>query len=259
MAAGEILPPPDEEAVALPVQPVGKGHRNQTQLLAIVAVVAFAVGVSVAKPWGSSSGGSDAADSRAPAGDTATSGMLTSIPTPTPSPQDPSVAFCMAPSGWRVTSLEHFAGQTIRVWQTIDPIVASGPLDPRLPIAPVVSTSVTGLGWCAPPSGDARTTGPVMTTIWRVGDDGLARRVAPAAGSRSGVLGADYPPPDSGVAAAVEWPPGRYVFDVEGAGPRDSHWFAVEVVRFVVDSLSSPAPRVVHPVESARPSSVPLP
>jgi hypothetical protein len=256
MPAGEVLPPHDDTAAAMPVQPVGRGRRNQTQLLAIVAVVAFAIGLSVAKPWGSSGGG--ASGVRGHAGDSAAPGALRSIPTPSPTPPDVSAAFCMAPSGWRVTSLEHFAGQTIRVWQTIDPIVASGPLDPRLPVALVVSTSVTGLGWCAPPNGDERTTGPVTTTIWRVGEDGVASRVTPGVGARSGVLGADYPPPDRG-GTTVDWPPGRYVFDVEGGGPRDSHWFAVEVVRFVVDGRTSPAPRVVHQVEPARPSSAPLP
>ena len=84
-----------------------------------------------------------------------------------------------------------------------------------------------------------RTTGPVTTTIWHVGDDGIVRRVT--TGGRVADPACSGPTthrPTPAARAAVEWPPGRYVFDVEGAGPRDSHWFAVEVVRFVVDSLA---------------------
>jgi hypothetical protein len=248
--------------VTTPIEPVGGRSRSQTPLFALVAVVAVAIGLSIAKPWsgGSSGGGADNAGGVSPSPDPGASGRAPSAaPTPSPTQNDASFAFCLSPSGWRITAEERFAGRAIREWQTIDPIGASSPLDPALPVALVVSTSVTSLGWCAPPSGDDRPIGPVTTTIWHLLDDGGAIRVTPAERAPSGDLGADYLPPGLD-APAVDWAPGRYVFDVEGIGYGDSHWFAAEVVRYVPGAATSTSPpRIVHPVTPTSPSATPLP
>lgn len=235
-----------------PIEPVGGRAASQPRLLVVVAIVVVAVGLSVAKPWG----GSPAVEDGATGGTTSTPdapvpSARRATPTPTASPSDPSSAFCMSPSGWRLTAEERFAGRPVREWQTIDPIAASGPLDRFIPVALVVSTSVTSLGWCAPESGVERPLGPVTTMIWHVLDDGGAIRVTPAERSPSGDLGADYLPPGL-EAPAADWAPGRYVFDVEGSGEKDTHWFAAQVVRFVPDAVtSSSPPRVVHPAGPA--------
>jgi hypothetical protein len=243
--------------VTTPIEPVGGRAGSQAHVLVVVAIVVVAIGLSVAKPWGGSAtveGGTTGATTGTP--DTAASPSArpaSSIPTATPS--DPSSAFCMSPSGWRLTAEERFAGRPVREWQTIDPIAASGPLDRFIPVALVVSTSVTSLGWCAPASGPDRPVVPVTTKIWHVLEDGGAIRVAPAERSPAGDLGADYLPPGL-EAPAADWAPGRYVFDVEG-GDGNAHWFAAQVVRFVPDTvISSSPPRVVHPAE---PPSSPLP
>lgn len=245
-----------------PVEPVSGRAGSQTPLLVLVAVVVVAIGLSVAKPWGGSStaGGGGTSGGTSGASDPAASrSSRPAPPTPTPTPRDPSSAFCLSPSGWRLTAEERFAGRAVREWQTIDPIVAPGPLDPALPVGLVVSVSVTGLGWCAPPSGDERPIGPVTTIIWRVLDDGGALRLTPAERSPSGDLGAEYLPPDLD-GPAVDWAPGRYAFDVEGIGYGDSHWFAAEVVRYVPDEVTSTSPpRVVHPVGPAPSTASPLP
>jgi hypothetical protein len=258
MADEEPLRRSEDGSVEMRVQRVGRRQRDETRIVAIVVVVALAIGVSVAKPWSSTPDATSTPETLAVPGAAGLEPSPFRGPTPMPSPPDASAAFCMDPSGWRVTSLQRFAGQTVREWQTVDPIAASGPLDLRMPVALVVSTSVMSLGWCAPPFGDERPTGPVRTTIWRIGEDGIAQRVTPGTGSRSGALGADYAPPVPD-GQPFEWAPGRYVLDVEGAGPSDSHWFAVTVIRFVIDRLSSPAPRVVHPVTPVAPTNAPLP
>jgi hypothetical protein len=241
---------PEDHTLTTPIEPVGGRGRTESHLFVVVAIVLIAIGLSIAKPWdgGSTSGaGSSGGAPRGSDGGVAPS-PRPSLLTPTATPIDPSSAFCLSPSGWRLTSVEHFAGREIRVWQTIDPVAATGPLDPTLPVALVVSTSVTGLGWCAPPSGDERPIGPVTTIVWRVTDDARTVRLAPTERSPSGDLGAEFLPPEA--ATATDWEPGRYVFDVEGIGYGDSHWFAIDLVRFVPDAVTrSSPPRVVHPVE----------
>ena len=251
---------PEDRTVTTPIEPVGGRGGRDSHLLVVVAVVAVAIGLSIAIPWGggSTGGGGPNGDAATGSDEARAPSARPSLPTPSPSPIDPSSAFCLAPSGWRLTSVEHFAGREIRVWQTIEPVAASGPFDPSIPEALVVSTSVTGLGWCAPPSGDDRPIGPVTTLVWRMTDDGGAEKLQPIERSRSGDLGAEFVSPDA--ATAVDWSPGHYVFDVEGIGYGDSHWFAVDLVRFVPDGITrSSPPRVVHPVEPPPASGSPLP
>jgi hypothetical protein len=250
----------EHRPVTTPMEPVGDRGRGDSPLLVVVAVVVVAIGLSIAKPWGGGSTAGAGSSGEAPPGSdrAAEASPRRRLPTPSPSPIDRSAAFCLSPSGWRITSVEHFAGREIRVWQTIDPVGASGPLDPTIPVALVVSTSVTGLGWCAPPAGEHRPTGPVTTIVWRVTDDGKAARLAPAERSPSGDLGAEFLTPET--ATAIDWQPGHYVFDVEGIGYGDSHWFAVDLVRFVPDGVTrSSPPRVVHPVEPSPATGSPLP
>jgi hypothetical protein len=232
-----------------PLERVGGRGPSERTLLRVVVVVLAAALLAVVKPWG---GGSDTGAGAAPrsalVASPAISGSATPIPTPIPTPVDPASAFCLLPSDWRLTSLEIFGGQTIRVWQTIGPVQASGPSDPSLPEGLVVSTSVLAVGWCAPTAPDTRPDGPVTVRIWHVPPSGapveldLRPRLGPSD------LGADYAAPDVG-AGTADWTPGRYVFAIAEPAPGRSWWFAVTVRRFVPDGVpGAPADASASPV-----------
>ena len=211
-------------------------------------VVLAAALLAVVKPWGDGGWhrrpGSRPGRRREAAAPTIAASVG---PTPLPTPVDPASTFCLTPSGWRLTSLEVFDRQTIRVWQTIDPVQASGPTDPALPAGLVVSTSVLAVGWCAPTAPDVRPTAPVTTRIWHVPSSGapveldLRPRLGPSG------LGEDYPAPDVGE-GTVDWTPGRYVFAVSEAAPGRSWWFAVTVRRFEPDAPETPTDAPASPV-----------
>jgi hypothetical protein len=224
-----------------PVERIGRPTRDWP-LFAGIAIVVVAVVLSTLKPWGTGSMGAAATS----AGDAiVTSGSPNPEPTatPRPTPADPASSFCLAPSGWRLMSLERFDKQTIRVWQTIDPIAATGPTDPRLPTGLVVSTAVLGVGWCTPTTGPDRPTGPVTVQVWSLDNHGIATRIAVRADTGPSDQGADYLPPSANGAQAPDWSPGRYVFAIKGRDDAAGHWFAVEVRRYVPDRPSaSPGP-----------------
>ena len=230
-----------------PLERVGGRGPSERTLLRVVVVVLAAGLLAVVKPWGDG-GGTGGGIAPRSAQEAAAPTLAASVgPTPLPTPVDPASTFCLAPSGWRLTSLEVFDRQTIRVWQTIDPVEASGPTDPALPVGLVVSTSVLAVGWCAPTAPDVRPTAPVTTRIWHVPPSGapveldLRPRLGPSG------LGEDYPAPDVGEGTA-DWTPGRYVFAVSEAAPGRSWWFAVTVRRFVPDAPETPTDAPASPV-----------
>jgi hypothetical protein len=218
-----------------PLERVGGRGPSERTLLRIVVVVLAAALLAVVKPWGDGPGDGAGTAPRSVQGAAAPTLSGSAGPTPIPTPVDPASAFCLLPSDWRLTSLEVFAHQTIRVWQTIDPVQASGPTDPGLPDGLVVSTSVLALGWCAPTAPDVRPGRPVTTRIWHVPTSGtpveldLRPRLGPSD------LGEDYTAPDVG-AGTADWTPGRYVFAISEPAPGRSWWFAVTVRRFVPDA-----------------------
>ena len=226
----------------------GRGPSERTLLRVVVVVLAITL-LAVVKPWGDGTGPGAGSAPRTALGAASPTIAASAGPTPLPTPVDPASTFCLTPSGWRLTSLEVFDGQTIRVWQTIDPVQATGPTDPAVPEGLVVSTSVLAVGWCAPTAPDVRPAPPVTTRIWYVPASGtpvlldLRPRLGPSD------LGEDYPAPDVG-AGTADWTPGRYVFAISEAAPGRSWWFAATVRRYVAagapeaptDAPASPVP-----------------
>ena len=216
-----------------PLERVGGRGSSERTILRVVVVVLAAALLAVIKPWGDGTGGSATAprstrDAAAPTVPGSTG------PTPIPTPVDPASAFCLLPSDWRLTSLEVFDRQTIRVWQTIDPVQATGPTDPALPEGLVVSSSVLAVGWCAPTAQDTRPHGPVTTRVWHVPAGGAPVQLDLRPRLVASELGEDYAAPDVGSGTA-DWTPGRYVFAISEPAPGRSWWFAVTVRRFVPD------------------------
>ena len=229
-----------------PLEKVGGRGPSEKALLRIVVLVLAAALVAVVKPWGGETGQAVPAASQAavvPASPTPVG------PTPSPTPVDPASAFCLTPSDWRLTSLEVFDRQTIRVWQTISPVHATGPTDPDLPQGLVVSTSVLAVGWCAPTAADLRPAGPVTTTIWQIPPGGTPVRLDLRPRRGPSDLGEDYAAPGLGTGGVTDWTPGRYVFEIAEPVPGRSWWFAVTVRRFVPDGpVAAPTEAPVSPV-----------
>ena len=106
------------------------GDPSERTLLRVVVVVLAITLLAVVKPWGDGTGPGAGSAPRSAQGAASPTIAASAGPTPLPTPVDPASTFCLTPSGWRLTSLEVFDGQTIRVWQTIDPVQATGPTDP---------------------------------------------------------------------------------------------------------------------------------
>jgi hypothetical protein len=217
-----------------PLERVGGRGPSERTLLRLVVVVLGGALLAVVKPWAAGTGGIGGTAPPSTREAAAPSVPASTGPTPSPTPVDPASTFCLTPSGGRLTSLEVFDRQRIRVWQTITPVEATGPTDPALPQGLVVSTSVLAIGWCAPTAEDVRPAPPVTTRIWQFPSNGLPVEldIRPRLGPSD--LGEDYAAPDVG-AGTADWTPGRYVFAISEPAPGRSWWFAVTVRRFVPD------------------------
>ena len=189
----------------------------------------------------------------------------------TASPLDPLAVTCGTPSGWRAATLQAWRGRAepIRSWIAIQPVSASGPLDPRIPFVPVATGVVTAVGYCAP-SDDSRPPMVARTSLWAV-SRAVARPLSalplePATPNALGGLWLAPPeldtpgprqtapsPPDGsddgaspgGSAGVMDgtprlWPPGRYALQVAAPGGAYEVWLGVEIEDLSV--LASPSP-----------------
>lgn len=224
----------------------------------LAAILIGFVALAIVKPWGPAD----------PAGRAPDTGTRPARPTDAPAPVDPLAALrahCQEPLGWRVYSRERWADGTFRSWRSMVPLAtANGPLDPRIPVAPL-GRVVEAVGYCSPWRTAERPPDGLVVTAWRiepVAADGRALveavglipfRSFPAsplgalfaAPARSPDPTAATLPPDgpggprsSGRAAgpagsapdatvAPAWAAGRYVFALrDGAWER---WWAVEI------------------------------
>jgi len=133
--------------------------------LATVAAVAIVVAAAILKPWGWGAAEPSAPTRAASAGPAA----VTPVPTEDRSAQGLAAPICLGTGGWRVTSLETWQTQDVRVWRAIEPVAAvTGPLDPAIPSVPIVAIQLVALGWCAPAFGPDLPVGPAEVTAWSV-------------------------------------------------------------------------------------------
>jgi hypothetical protein len=225
------------ESRIAPVRSRGKNDRRVVE--ALMAVGLILVGLAIVKPW-------DLGPRRATGTPRDDAGVRpsqgTPMPSTTPNTDDLVARFCLAPSGWRIYSLEQWADQRIRSWKAVQPAVAaSGPTDPRIPIVPVVARSVVRAGWCAPVDPHDRPPSASRVTVYARFDDvqdaSLARiepqQVQPTAGAS--VLGAAYAPPvppgQRQGAVQADWPAGTYVVRVATLDGKYQRWlgFRIEI------------------------------
>jgi hypothetical protein len=208
--------------------------------LNLVMIVVALVTLAVLKPWGEA-GLHAIAPPQRPSIDR----EPTPIPTPDTSTRGLAEPICLGPITWRVTSLERWRTQGVRVWQAVDPIAGvTDPIDPRVPSVLAAAFDITALGWCAPTFGSRQPVGPAVVDAWLVTGSGTTpvelRRLVPLPGPSE--FGALYAPPGpctslcgrpadaSPRSAPSSWPTGRYVFRYRNAGTGDL-WFAVDVLQ----------------------------
>jgi hypothetical protein len=219
----------------------------------------------IAKPWGatpSPDGPTGGVDREA----SSVAAITPTIPTPSPtlSAEDQLREHCLAPSSWRTFSLQRWDDQTVRAWVAIEPVPAVGPTDPAIPFVAVIASGVLALGYCAPVVGPERPAAGATMAAWRLADDGAtAERLAPqrTVPPVATILGGLFVLPAGGNAVGVAsdgWPPGRYVFDVDG------HWFGAEVrliERAVKPVIEPPVDPAAEPAAepAADPSPTPRP
>ena len=210
----------------------------------LAAILVGFVALAIVKPWG-------LAAIPTPVPDT---GARPARPTDSPPPVDPQAALrfhCQEPLGWRVYSRERWSGGTFRSWRSMMPIeAASGPLDSRIPVAPM-GRVVEAVGYCSPWRTAERPPESVIVEAWRIepfDGDGLASvealalvpfrsfpasplgalfgapTSAPAGTGRSPLPG---PPGTSSDSEPPAWAAGRYVFALRAGG--FERWWAVEI------------------------------
>ncbi len=220
---------PAAAPVTVRLAPAGRG----TGVLA--GLIAVFLAIALVKPWGDGDG------ARGPR----PTPRVTAAPTVAPT-ADPLAALrrnCQDPPGWRVYSRERWASTTVRSWRTLEPVFgASGPLDPSVPILPLVG-EIDALGYCSPWTAGERPPADAGIDGWRIA---LASGGDPRSGAEPraesiplqpfdptwpSLLGALYGPPvdrfDPHLGDSVGWPAGRYVFAIRAPGYE--RWWGVDV------------------------------
>jgi hypothetical protein len=218
---------------------------DRSPLVVTVLVAAF-VGLAILKPWagaGSPGPGSSVAGAASEAagvapGDARPSGV------PARSPTDDAIAeMCLEPGSWRTATIETWRDQTVRVWRAIDPVSASRPLDPVIPIVPAVGTAIPAIGYCAPTVGPEQPLGPATIRAWWVDGEAVERielrQITPVSGVSP--FGALFGPPAE-LGSTTSWPNGLVIFRYEESGAGESRWFGIEVSGTNEDGRLSPRP-----------------
>jgi len=213
--------------------------RAATWLPITASVLIALLGAAILKPWGWGSAEPSAPIRVATAGPV----VVTPVPTEDRSVEGLAAPICLGTGGWRVTSLETWRTQDVRVWRAIEPITgATGPLDPAIPSVPIVAIELVALGWCAPAFGPDLPVGPAEVTAWSV-QAGVATRielqqVRPVDGATP--IAALYVPlslcPEPTICAPLlprpaprPWATERVVFRYRDVAADRTVWFAADV------------------------------
>ena len=231
-------------------QPIATGDDPRRLRAVIVALVAV-IGVLLVRPWGDggASGpgapnGSPAAASAAtlasadPGAATAVQGPVTKPSTSVPNGASSRQVSCGAPDGWRATTVQVWPDRVlpVRSWIAIEPVVATSPGDPVIPLAPVAASRVTLIGYCAPLAVRLQPPAGATATLWKLAPSGPIQLTQVAADPvtryRQGVLWRPAPelsaiPRAGGVTA---WPPGSYVIEIASRAHEFDRWLGLEIL-----------------------------
>jgi len=214
---------------------------------AIVILAACLIGLAILKPWPSGGGPTPIALSRGivvPADGSASGGPTPradaasaneASPSPTPSLLPGELA-CQ-PAGWRLAWTGRMAIWNVDTRLVVDPVPASGPLDPAIPLANLGHDAISGIGACAPPlTADGAGVAGTIHAVWRVATAGstVAQPIATTLLRGSAVVraspGARIPASPSSVLDLIRptadpsgiWPTGRYVLEIDAPVPGEN-------------------------------------
>lgn len=202
--------------------------------LLIVGIILGGLIVSIWKPWAGAETDRGLADATpSPVAPTTTPSTVPSPP-PTTSPV-PGAVNCVGRSGWRIVSVQRTAGRESRSWAAVVPVEATAPNDKAIPMVREVAGVTRAVGYCPPAEVVALTDPRLLTAhVWRLEgaasrprDLGALQRVAEPDEETSDL----YLAPGATTMDGSRWPPGRYIFRVEGDVPAWMLWFGIELVR----------------------------
>jgi hypothetical protein len=145
-----------------------------------------------------------------------------------------------------VAATERWDIGQIRSWRAVDAVAASGPLDPSIPVVPVVGQSVPALGYCAPIGGRDRPPPDARGSILRIAEDGEVspvevRRLDPPDETSGGAIWAGPSLVAVNGLSSATWPVGRYVIRIATPDGRYERWIGLEVLRPLLER-ADPSP-----------------
>lgn len=247
----------DSRATQPSLTPVGRSgaERGPAGLAALAAALLM---IAILKPWTNLANAPSAPRQPPPPAPTLPAlAARTSLPTadagPTtvPRPDGPDDLRCLWPGGWRLVTIERGMAREVRTWIVVAPLAASGPLDPRFVPVRVTSTTLLGVGLCAPARGPGAAQwtamAPRIVALWRLPDQGAGSPAPPSAtlppvplagtttgdpydGPANSALGGRLAVLYRSPFGPGAWPPGRYVFMVgQPSGAAAGDWFTLEV------------------------------
>jgi hypothetical protein len=195
----------------------------------IVAAVLVLVVVAIAKPWAGAPNESTVVPRLASATPAAPVAALPTAPKATATP-DTADEYCLSQTSWMVAGIMVWGTSTVRTWEAIRPVEATGPLDPRIQFGLIVSPSVWAVGYCAP-AAVSSIAGRAVVSAWLIGFDSVPTPVAlspwrPEVPTSS--LGDLYI--ETPTRSESNWQEGRFVFAVADADGGRAHWFGIDVV-----------------------------
>jgi hypothetical protein len=176
----------------------------------------------------------------------------TTIRTSTPSPPE-GPAECAFAGGWRIFALgqpdrlggdgstsggpdpsqgPNFSdiGNPLRRWLEVLPLSSvSGPGDALIPFVTIVSSRITGVGYCPPPGGADGPPAGIDFRAWSLDDAGTATPLPLQPVTAKGPVEVDVHVGTRDIAAGGRWAPGRYVFTIASPGGEYGRWFGLEI------------------------------
>lgn len=239
----------EHRASPAPVSPV---RRHEPRLSLAVAIVAIAVAIAIAKPWSSATSAAPASLGPSPsaaANPAASGGSGRATGTAQPDGvihlAGGGTLDCFAPPGWRLVLDTGGGGERVRTWLAVQPVPATGALDPSVPAATIANGPVRGLGFCAPRSdaADPASRAAWTASVWRI--EGTGRGPARSTHvaqieSEGGAGGLASTSGQPGSPAA--WAPGRYAiqFKARNAALPDL-WIVLDLAA-AATNVPGPAP-----------------
>ena len=245
----DVLAPREEALIESAVTALGQRGRGPVIVTALV-VGAFLLGLF--RPWdllgppGAIPAVETAPLAEATAGDgvpvaaeSFAAAQQSAPPVPRAAPR--TAITCALPSQWRSSSIEDWTGRQARVWKAVEVVEATGPDDPSIPFEPIVSPTITAIGWCAPVDGPDRPPQNLTASLYRIRDGAalplLYDRLEPR---EPDVLGELWVPRPLSVGNRPSWPVGRYVIELRSASGGYVRYLGLDLLDHI--DRASPAP-----------------